>query len=431
MSAVMDWKQLPKQEPAKFAKPKGDERKRLIKARTALILGQGVFWGLLALRLELVEAPWIITAGVDGKRMFYNPWYICPLSDEELRGLWAHEVTHCSNGHIWRRSGRDKQKWNWAADYAIDPLLVEAELKVPNATINPNWKGKSGEQIYLLMPEPPKQPSGGMGMPGIPGEPGDQDGQGNGQGQSQGQGGASDPRTPQWMPGKDVMLEPEEADAKQQSVEWKEATIQAAKIAKGQGKLPSNLEMLIEEWVAPKVDWKSVLRMLVQTTASADFSWRRPSPRHIGRGMYLPKVESEQVPPIKFGWDTSGSHWAKEIQDAVAAEVLEIIQEVRPEKIDIAFFDAIIQATQTFEQGDIFRPKPKGGGGTDFRPVFDWIEKSGDDPACLIMLTDCMGSFPDKAPPYPVFWASTIRPDRLGTYTPPFGEIVFIDLEGE
>lgn len=410
---------LPTQDPAKFAKPKGDERKRLTKARTVLVLNSP-FFGLLAIRMKLIEAPWIVTAGTDGKGFFYNPWYIAALSDEELRGLWGHEVLHCTNGHLWRKGNRDHRKFNIAADYAIDVILSDSGLKVPQPLVNPAWKGKSMEQIYNLLPEQPKQ-GGGKGQ----GQGGAGDGQSSGQ-----QDGSGDPRAPGYTPSKDVLLDPDSADAKQQEAEWQEATIQAAKIAKSQGKLPSNLETLITEWVQPRVDWKSVLRKLLQQTAAADFTWRKPSNRYAAMGMYLPKVESEQMPPIVLHWDTSGSHWAQETQNAVAAEVLQIIEEVKPERLHVIFFDAKVQATEVYEQGDPFTPKPKGGGGTDFRPGFKWTEDQGIEPACAIVVTDCMGSFPDEEPPYPVFWASTYDPAKLGDhYTPPFGEVVYVDID--
>ena len=43
-----------------------------------------------------------------------------------------------------------------------------------------------------------------------------------------------------------------------------------------------------------------------------------------------------------------------------------------------------------------------GGGGTDFRPAFDWIERCGQRPDVLIYLTDAEGEFPPAAPTYPV-----------------------------
>ena len=64
-----------------------------------------------------------------------------------------------------------------------------------------------------------------------------------------------------------------------------------------------------------------------------------------------------------------------------------------------------------------------GGGGTDFRPVFEAIEKSGIIPDVLVYFTDGYGTFPDKEPSYPVIWAS-ITPG----YAYPFGEVVDVKI---
>ena len=45
-----------------------------------------------------------------------------------------------------------------------------------------------------------------------------------------------------------------------------------------------------------------------------------------------------------------------------------------------------------------------GGGGTDFRPVFDWVEKQDQAPELLVYFSDCVGHFPDYTPNYPVIW---------------------------
>ena len=46
----------------------------------------------------------------------------------------------------------------------------------------------------------------------------------------------------------------------------------------------------------------------------------------------------------------------------------------------------------------------EGGGGTDFRPVFDWVEKENRGPNLLVYFTDAEGDFPKLAPDYPVIW---------------------------
>lgn len=46
----------------------------------------------------------------------------------------------------------------------------------------------------------------------------------------------------------------------------------------------------------------------------------------------------------------------------------------------------------------------KGGGGTRFTPVFDWVAQQGSLPQSLIYFTDAEGVFPEHAPDYPVLW---------------------------
>jgi predicted metal-dependent peptidase len=59
-----------------------------------------------------------------------------------------------------------------------------------------------------------------------------------------------------------------------------------------------------------------------------------------------------------------------------------------------------------------------GGGGTDFEPIFRYIDSQGIDPVATVVLTDlCCDSF-GEAPPYPVLWVTTERG------TAPFGEVV-------
>ena len=45
-----------------------------------------------------------------------------------------------------------------------------------------------------------------------------------------------------------------------------------------------------------------------------------------------------------------------------------------------------------------------GGGGTDFRPLFDWVEGLPASPDLLVYVTDAEGRFPEREPNYPVVW---------------------------
>ena len=49
-----------------------------------------------------------------------------------------------------------------------------------------------------------------------------------------------------------------------------------------------------------------------------------------------------------------------------------------------------------------------GGGGTDFRPVFEYIDEHQEiNPDLLIFFTDGYGAYPERAPAYPVLWLLT------------------------
>ena len=62
-----------------------------------------------------------------------------------------------------------------------------------------------------------------------------------------------------------------------------------------------------------------------------------------------------------------------------------------------------------------------GGGGTDFRPVFDKIKKEFNNQIdCLVFFTDGYGDFPAHQPPYQVYWV-TENPKSVDW---PFGKVI-------
>jgi predicted metal-dependent peptidase len=422
-------------------------RNKLMTARVNLILNQP-FFGTLALRLRLTETYQMPTAATDGKHMYYNPHFVNRLNLKELAGLICHEVMHCACGHVWREKGvrfpkipklpantpateiekvkkhLRHEKANIAMDFAINPLIKSCGLTLPGTPLtmasksdqeghldDPKFHGMSWEEIYHLLPDPKVEFKQGAGGPGdltinIPGQQPrmgdvvqpkgsgeDKDAQGNG-------GGDTD---------------------QEQENDWRVAANQAAQAARTRGKLPSNLEQFITEMNKPKVDWKALLRKYIQDHAKNDYSWRQPSPRYTGMGLYLPKLYSEELGPMAVAQDTSGSMWSKEDLTTCASELRSIIEDCKPQYTDLYYCDAAVAGSQRFERGEPFEFRPKGGGGTDFRPVFDEIAKQAEQPLCLIYFTDLQGTFPDEPPPYPVIWLTVYEG------TAPFGETLKIE----
>lgn len=394
-----------------------DQTKQVKQALTGLIFTQP-FFAQLALRLKVELTESIETAETDGESLRLNPAFIASLDNDQIKGLIAHEVLHCANGHVWRRDGRDMALWNKACDFAINQILLDAGFYLPKgAFIDPQYQGMGAEAIYGKLRQD-KKPSKGQSQQQQPGNQPNQPGQGQ-QGQDPNQ-----PGQGQSAPGEQWggVAESPSADAGQAESEWKIATLQAAQQAKAMGKLPSGLERLIESIKNPEVDWKAALWRFVQETAKADYTWRMPNPRYLASGLFLPSLRSEQMRPLVVGMDTSGS--VSETELAIFASELQAIMDTcQPESLTVIYCDAQVKAVEEFQSLEAVELHPKGGGGTAFQPVFDYVEQHGLDPACLVYFTDMFGSMPAQAPDYPVLWLSTSE-----IKTAPFGEVLHFPL---
>jgi predicted metal-dependent peptidase len=165
------------------------------------------------------------------------------------------------------------------------------------------------------------------------------------------------------------------------------------------------------------VDWRELLRRSWSETIPADYSWTRPNRRHIWTGLYLPGVISDGVGEIAIAVDCSGSVNARQL-GLFEAEIRSILAGQQPRLVHVLYFDTEVQKYETFQAGQPVKLTPVGGGGTDFRPCFKWLEERGIQPQTLVLLTDLCGRFPDEVPPYPVLWAST------DTLQAPFGQVI-------
>jgi predicted metal-dependent peptidase len=238
-------------------------------------------------------------------------------------------------------------------------------------------------------------------------------------------GGVTDPPPPddagpprqQNQPGKTRRQPPSAADLTRQEETWAIALAQAEATAKAMGIGAGDAARAIREQVAPKVDWRDVLRRYLSAAAKSDYAWTPPNRRYIAHGLYLPSLRSDTLGPVVVAVDTSGS-----IDDvtlaAFAAEITAILDEAAPAVIHVVYCDDAIAGTETYEPGDVINLTPRGGAGTAFRPVFDWIAGSDLQPVCTVYLTDLDGRDFGPEPGYPVLWVSTDLTHA------PFGEVI-------
>jgi predicted metal-dependent peptidase len=389
--------------------------RRLQKARTALLLDHP-FFGSLLFRLKGRESRSIKTMATDGISLFYNPYFVDSLNAATLCGVLAHEVLHPGLQHHLRRSGRDPKRWNEACDYAINPILLDAGLRLPEGVlVDDRFREMSAEQIYnQLQTEAEQEPgdlddtqeTGGHGAASLDAAPGD----------------SGEPSAPVTNGGIGQVLDAPVADeetptAEEQAREWSVAVNQAVTIAKQAGKVPAGIERTLDGAVEAAVDWRELLRRAWSETTPADYSWMRPNRRHIWTELYLPGVVREGVGEVAIAVDCSGSVNSRQLR-LFEAEVRSILEGQRPQRVYVLYFDAVVHKVETFEAGHQVSLSPVGGGGTEFGPCFEWLDEHGVRPQTLVFLTDLYGSYPDSEPEYPVLWAST------GGRRAPFGQVV-------
>ena len=400
---------------------------RIMKARTALVLDQP-FFGALALRLQVVEDPSCETFWTDSVSLGYNPTYAASLNDLQLRGVLAHEVLHVANGHCWRQGYRDHEGWNEAADYSVNPLILEAGMLLPpGALMDARFNGRSGEEIYGMRlneaRQKAKQQSVGQSGQGQPGQSGQQEpstAAPGASGQSPGASGKLPSSSPSSSCGEVRQYTGPDKAAKE--AQWRVAVLQAAMTAKACGRMDGGLEAVIREMMDPIVDWRSLLHRFAQEAAPTDYSFSMPNRRYLHAGLYLPSLHEPAVGDAVFVRDASGSVW-DETQAQFAAEIVAVSEALCPRRLIVMDCDTRVTQIQLFERGEPVELKPiRGGGGTSFVDPFHRLIKDGIDPAFLVYLTDMDGKFPTVAPAYPVLWAST-TPLRRAKCAP-FGEMV-------
>ena len=401
-----------------------DIETKLSAARTRLILDKP-FLGALVLRLPMIAADsnWCQTTATDARAFYYNGDFIDALSLEQTQFVLAHEALHCALSHFARRMHRDKYRWDIACDLAINPLLIAEELvPCPGALHLDEFDGMTAEEIYPCIDEsdhmnthdhhiydqsesnPGGSPNDGGDTPNgqqSSGQGGEQsqDRQTRGQGQPPPTQQDSDPSATGENP--PPPLSPKEQE--QLSVQWSERMAGAHQQAMQAGKMGGALGRMIGHLLQPQVPWRMLLAQYMTATARDDYNWARPSRRE--GDAILPSLRSNELKVI-VGLDTSGSISDEEMRQFISE--IDAIKGQAHARITLIACDAELAKDgpwiiEPWEQLQLPR-EFKGGGGTDFNPVFEWVEQNDANCDLLIYFTDAQGSFPNYEPRMPVIW---------------------------
>ena len=366
---------------------------KLTKARAGLVISSP-FFASIALHLKLKEDIKCETAYTDSVVLGYNPSFIESLTVAEVKTLICHEVLHIAMLHPFRRQDRNHKRWNIACDYAINPILQNSGFTLPEGgLVTSEYSDLEAEKIYDMLPDIKDMHQDYVMI-----------------------GDVRDYREKEAEDGYQKQLA-------QQLQDIKVMLTQATLVAKAQGMMPGKLDRMINEILQPKLPWQEILSRFITEYACNDYNWKNPNKRYLYSDIYLPGVNSPTLGTIAVIIDTSGSVNQKEL-DIFASELKSILSSYPDTTIEVIYVDSKVANVQTLTLHEL-ELQAKGGGGTDFRPGFEYIEKETLNPSCIIYFTDGFcNSFPDE-PDYPTLWAIT----SSMTFKPPFGEVISISLQ--
>lgn len=383
-----------------------DANNLLTKAKSQLT-SKHPYFGMLASRLKHEEDEEIKYYASNGKRFKYNPLFINNCSIEELMFILTNCVMHHILSHQQRKLNRKGNLWQLATDFAINSMLKKNGMKIPKgANFNNEFKNMYAEEIYKVLLE---------------------------QNELEGTN-AFDERVDKTDKKDNSLVESQEQskesifanidhveenlDEKDEE-QWEYAATLAKEVAQKKSLMPLGFERFAKKMKAKNIDWRFELYNAINRHMRNNYAFMPPNKKHIYRGIALPSLSSDTL-SLVVAIDTSGSI-KDELLGAFIEEFKSIMQNFPSIAIELILADAKVQGHYSFQGGDDLKFSLKGGGGTDYRPVFEYIEANLPMSSMLLYFTDGEGIFPKIPPPYEVLWALSTNKTRI-----PFGRPLVI-----
>jgi len=397
------------------------------------------FWGILSerCRYSLTKNNLLCpTACVDKNgHIIFNLEFVATLSNEQFLFLVAHEICHFVFEHAPRMGSRDPLLWNISADYAINLMLHyqfnNMKYVIKDIVFDDSWNnggeckydGLTVEAIYEdLKNDKDNKFVKAMGSGNSPkdivvcifdenetdpnGKPSDNDIK------------YVDIRSRR-VPLPNKKGKSPERISQEMKDHVRKAITEAFTISKSQGNLPANFERAIHKLLKPKIDWISALRQRLRHGVSRmekrDTTWMIPNRRFLGGDFVFPSNIGPESPKICYAIDTSGSMSQEDITKAISE--LEEIRKRFNAKVYFLDCDANVYSSRWIGPNEPL-PKLAGGGGTDFRPVFDHLNDKRINPDYCIFFTDGYGEFGTNQKHLNVLWIMTSE------VVPPFGDVI-------
>jgi len=389
--------------------------KQLSQAKAKLLVEQPYF-GTLASRLQTRQNDNIQAFISDGVHLDYNDEYLAELQPSELQFILSNGAMHAALSHDNRQKNRMGWLWQLATDYAINAMLLENGLEMPyGANYRKRFDGMYAEEIYAELKHD------------IQNEEFD-DNEENDTGFNENNQQRQEQMTnAEGDHDKDKKRETMQVENVEHKVTrevdeelFDQFAAEALEKIEKQGDLPLNLDRFFTIIDKTKIDWRHELYKAIDAHYKTDYKMMPPSKKLLYMGTYLPSLHSDTL-RLAIAIDSSGSI-DKTLLGEFMSEIASLTLSFSNYLIDIFVCDAKIQFYQEFQSGELLDFEIKGGGGTDFRPVFEAIDQEHPQTQLLLYFTDTKGSFPTEIPTYEVIWVSNQKDVEV-----PFGTVLVID----
>jgi predicted metal-dependent peptidase len=369
-------------------------RDKISSAKAKLLVEYPLF-GTIASKIKIIQNDDIQAFKSDGTTLEYNSDFFSEISLAEMEFVFANGAMHASLAHESRKNGRSGWLWQLSTDYAVNDMLVENGMERPyQAHYSKRFHGLYAEEIYSELKDDILRDE-------LEYEADDVD-------DIQKENNQESESTEE--------IQQDDLVSEELFEEFAKAVLETEE---KRGELPSSIDRFFDLESNGKIDWRDELRTALERFHKDDYTQMPPNKKFLHLGFYLPSSVSQRF-KLVVAVDSSGS-----VDDELLSEFLSelnfLMSTIPSYEINLLVCDEKIRSHKVFYSGDILEANVEGGGATDFRPVFDFIEDEIEDTKLLLYFSDLDGTFPNEAPFYDVKW---IAPKELKV---PFGEVIVLE----
>jgi predicted metal-dependent peptidase len=429
----------------------------------------GRYWFLAHSKLMSMRWEWSDTVpygATDGERLLLNRKGLNKLANKPngaglIAFLLVHEALHALLGHGWRLAKMsDMHTANVAADYIINAMIANRNREIgkevfpliEGVLLDEKLSGNnSTEQLYRILSKPqqnqepinpnpnpkPQQDNDtndntsddNNEEPTKEGDGGDQDsdqdsdqddsssnssGRGDGNTEDDNEDSGHDLSDFVGTGTPDTFEPQAQGDETQKEVidrieEANDTLFIADEIdRRQQGDKGVTANRLQAQRTSSSLSWPDLLREWL--TKRSRNGWDAPfnNPIYQTTGLICAGRRTRNAGEVVLVIDTSGSI-GQRTYDRFLSEAQAVLDDLKPDKLHLLSVSHVVADAVSLDVGDTVPAKLKGGGGTRFKPAFDWVAKHTYDVDVMVYLTD---GYSDDLKDitnveFPLLWLST------------------------